>query len=327
MPRYFLGADLGGSKTHVLIADEAGRALGFGRAGPGNHESVGYAGLTAAVRAAAGQALAQAGLRLEHITAAGLGIGGYDWPSQLADHRAALAEAGLTMPLEIVNDAVAGLLAGARAGWGLGLVAGTSCNCWGRDPQGRLGRMIGMGAHVGEYGGAAELVRYAVHAVARAWTRRGPETRLAEVFVAHTQAADVADFLERFSVGALPVTPAAAPLVIEAARAGDAVAAECVAWAGRGLADLALGVVRQLELQASSFEVVLIGSLFQAGEVLLAPLSAALAGGAPGARLVPLEAPPVIGGVVLALQRAGLATGAARERLLETTPILPLSQL
>jgi N-acetylglucosamine kinase-like BadF-type ATPase len=180
---------------------------------------------------------------------------------------------------------------------------------------------------VGEYGGAAELVRYAVHAVARAWTRRGPETRLTELFVAHTQAADVADFLEGFSVGTLSVTAAAAPLVVEAARAGDAVAAGCVAWAGRELADLALGVVRQLELQASAFEVVLIGGLFRAGPLLIGPLHTALTAEAPGARLTPLSAPPVIGGVVLAMQQVGRPTEAARERLLETTPTLPPPQL
>ncbi|MBL8057289.1 MAG: hypothetical protein JNK29_11350 [Anaerolineales bacterium] len=322
MSAYFLGADLGGSKTHVLIADEAGQALGFGQAPAGNHETVGYAGLTAAVRAAAGQALAQAGLRLDQITAAGLGIGGYDWPSELADHQAALAAAGLTMPLEVVNDAVAGLLAGARHGWGLGLVAGTSCNCWGRDPHGRLGRMIGMGARVGEYGGASELVRRAVQAVARAWTRRGPATRLADVFVAHTGAADVADFLERFSVGALEVGPEAAPRVVAAAAEGDRVAAECVAWAGQGLADLALGVARQLDLPTQAFEVVLIGSLVRAGPLLIDPLRAALTAEAPGAQLTALNAPPVLGGVVLALQVAGRPTVAARERLAATTPAL-----
>ena len=34
------------SKSHALVADETGRVLGFGSAGAGNHEVVGYEGLT-----------------------------------------------------------------------------------------------------------------------------------------------------------------------------------------------------------------------------------------------------------------------------------------
>ena len=43
--RYFLGADLGATKTHTLIVDENGNMLGFGESGPGNHETVGYDGM------------------------------------------------------------------------------------------------------------------------------------------------------------------------------------------------------------------------------------------------------------------------------------------
>jgi hypothetical protein len=109
-------------------------------------------------------------------------------------------------------------------------------------------------------------------------------------------------------------------LVISQAAAGDQVAADCVAWAGRALADLALGVIRQLDLQAQVFETVLIGSLYQAGPLLIEPMRAALATEAPRARLVRLTAPPVVGGVVLAWQATGLETAAARERLTATVP-------
>src|SRR5947209_5874793 len=78
----FLGIDIGATKTDALVTDEAGRALGFGRAGPGNHQTVGYVGMAAAVREAAGRALAMAELPVGEIAGAGFGIAGYDWPSQ-----------------------------------------------------------------------------------------------------------------------------------------------------------------------------------------------------------------------------------------------------
>lgn len=42
--RYFLGIDVGSSKTHALIVDENGQCVGFGKAGGGNHQGVGYEG-------------------------------------------------------------------------------------------------------------------------------------------------------------------------------------------------------------------------------------------------------------------------------------------
>ena len=36
--QYFLGVDVGSSKSHSLIADETGQTCGFGAGSPGNWE-------------------------------------------------------------------------------------------------------------------------------------------------------------------------------------------------------------------------------------------------------------------------------------------------
>ena len=84
--KYFLGLDVGGTKTHALITDDQGNVMGFAEDGPGNHQIVGYQGLREILRAAVGQAQHSAGLKVEQIAGAGFGIGGFDWPSQLEDH-------------------------------------------------------------------------------------------------------------------------------------------------------------------------------------------------------------------------------------------------
>ena len=40
--KYFLGIDVGSSKTHALIVDETGQCVGFGKSSGGNHQGVGY---------------------------------------------------------------------------------------------------------------------------------------------------------------------------------------------------------------------------------------------------------------------------------------------
>jgi N-acetylglucosamine kinase-like BadF-type ATPase len=315
----YLGIDIGASKSHALVADERGRALGFGRGGPGNYETAGWAGFRATLAEITGAALAAAGLRPGDIAGTGLGVGGYDWPSEAPPMMEAIETLGLPGPVALVNDALIAVVAGASKGWGVAVVAGTSANCWGRDRQGRQGRMIGYGASMGEYAGALELVARAVQEVARAWTRRGPPTRLTEAFLALTGAGDEQALFEGLTLGRLGIPPSAAPRVFEVAAKGDAVAQGVVRWAGQELGSLAVGVIRQLDLAALPVEVVLAGSLFGVGRPLMAPLEEAVRAEAAEARFRRLAAPPVVGGVLLGMERAGVDYAVARERLLSST--------
>jgi N-acetylglucosamine kinase-like BadF-type ATPase len=186
--RYFLGADIGSTKTHALIADETGMVVGFGKGGPGNHEAVGYDGLAAALDSAVAQALAAAGLAKEQVAGAGFGVAGYDWPSEREPTLRAIGSLRLHAPVEAANDTILGLVAGAAEGWGVAVVSGTGCNCrgWDRSRQ-REGKVTGHGVWMGEAAGASELVSKTLQAIAQAWTRRGPSTQLTPAFLEHTR--------------------------------------------------------------------------------------------------------------------------------------------
>jgi N-acetylglucosamine kinase-like BadF-type ATPase len=332
LTQYFLGIDVGGSKTHALVADEEGRACGFGKAGPGNHEGVGYDGLSAAMQAATRQALAQAGIAPLQIAGAGFGLGGYDWVSELSPTLEAIRPLGIdNAAVEVVNDAMIGLVAGAQEGWGLAVVAGSGCNCWGRNRQHRYGNVTGMGFPMGEGAGAGELVGEAVRRVSRAWSRRGPATRLTEVFCELVGVKTAAELIEGLTQERFEIRGRAAPLIFKTAENGDAVACDVIRWAGESLADLAAGVARQLEIEQEQFEVVLVGSLFNGGNLLIEPMRAALLKAAPGATLVRLTTPPVIGGVLLGMEQCALPATRLRQQLIQTTQALltaetPLSQ-
>jgi N-acetylglucosamine kinase-like BadF-type ATPase len=313
MSDYFLGVDVGATKTHALLADATGRVVGFGEAGPGNPFHVGHDGLLRTVGAATDQALRSAGLGKARVRGAGFGIAGFNWPSEHANLSRALVGLGLDAPLTIVNDTIIGLLAGAPEGWGIGLVAGTHCNCRGRDRAGREGRVIGF--RMGEGAGAKGLVRQAVYAVARQATRRGPDTSLAGAFVSSVGARDVDDLIEGLTAERYALTGAAAPLVFAEAERGDGVALDLIRWAGHELGSLAVGVVRQLDLQSTPFDLVLIGSLFRGGPRLVGAVDDVVRPVALRARLVRLEAPAVVGGVLLAMGPDVPERGRIRETL------------
>ena len=322
MTRYFLGVDVGATKTHALMADEDGQVGGFGEAGPGNHEGVGYDGLAAVLQTATGQALACAGLSIDQIAGAGFGIGGYDWPSEREPMLRTIQTLGLKAPLEAVNDSIIGLLAGASEGWGIAVVAGTGCNCWGWDRDRRVGRVTGSGWWMGEAAGAGELVEEALRSVARDWSRRGSSTRLTQAFIEMIGARDAEDLLEGITQARYSLGADAAPLVFRVAAQGDAVARHVIEWAGRELGSLAVGVIRQLGLESLEFDVVLVGSLYDGGPLLIETMRQTVHTVAPGARLVRLTAPPVVGGVLLGMEQVGWNGRAVRERLIETTQIL-----
>jgi N-acetylglucosamine kinase-like BadF-type ATPase len=88
------------------------------------------------------------------------------------------------------------------------------------------------------------------------------------------------------------------------ARQGDAVAIDLIHWAGRELGELAKGVIRQLDFAALEFDVVLLGSMFNGGTMLIDPLRESIAELAPRARLLRLQTLPVVGAVLLGMEQA-----------------------
>ena len=200
----------------------------------------------------------------------------------------AIRTLGLTCPVEAVNDALIGLLAGAEAGWGVALISGTGNNCWGWDrARTRMGHVTGNGMMFGEYGGASDLVWKALCAVAAAWGRRGPATLLTELFMAQTGADSPERLLEGLSQDELSLGAEAAPLVFQAADAGDAVAAKCITWSGRELGSLAAGVIRQLGVEELEFEIVQVGSMHNGGWRIFEPMAETIHDGGPGRTFCP----------------------------------------
>ncbi|MBK9051409.1 MAG: hypothetical protein IPL78_10985 [Chloroflexi bacterium] len=316
--RYFLGVDVGATKSHALIADETGQALGLGTAGPGNWETVGWEQAGRVLHTIVNQACSAAAISPTQIAGAGFGLAGYDWPEDREPERQLIESLGLSAVYEFGNDTLVGLVAGAKAGWGVVVVAGTSNNCRGRTPDGREGRSIGSSSF-GEYAGGGELVAKALQSVALAWTRRAPATRLTEAFVQVTGATDAADLLAGLMRGRYHVSAHHAPLIFATAAAGDAVAQELITWAGQQLGDMANGVIRQLDLTEQAFEVVLAGSLYKGGPMLIDPMRQTIQSVAPKAELVRLDAPPVVGGVLLGMRLVDWDAAACREHLIATT--------
>ncbi len=322
--RYYLGADLGATKTHSLIVDETGAALGFGESGPGNHETVGYDGMYQSMHDGLEQALRALGLTKADITGAGFGVAGFDWPSEYENTAKTIDRLGLDAPCKFVNDAVPGLVAGSNEGWGVVVVSGTGSNCrgWDREHK-REGRVTGHGVMMGEGAGASELMFRCMQLVGYSWSKRGPKTALADALIEHIGAKDLEDLVRGYTMYEYHVGPDAAPIVFRVASEGDRVARDLIHWAGCELGEMANAVIRQLEFENLAFDVVMTGSMFEGGPMLIEPMSETIHKLASGARLVRLNVPPVIGAAMLGMEAGGLAiTKAIRKTMKETVMVV-----
>jgi N-acetylglucosamine kinase-like BadF-type ATPase len=314
--RYFLGIDVGSSKTHALIVDESGQCLGFGKSGGGNHQGRGYEVTTEAIRESFEQASKMAGLNAGQIAGAGFGIAGYDWPSELEAHLGCIQEAtGLTCPVEVVNDGVNGLMAGTTHGWGVNVTAGSGVNVRGRDQRGREGRIVGNGTYFGEYGGGIEIVGSALQEVSYAWIKRNPPTTLTQIFLTATGAKSEIDLMEGLSNGYYHLYPAIAIQIFEAAQAGDEAAQRVIRFSGQELGHLTVAVIRQLGLEAQAVEVVQSGSVFDGGALLSEPMREIILAAAPQAIIIRLDAPPVLGSLLLGMEAGGFDGYPIREKI------------
>src|SRR5688572_27942541 len=167
--KYFLGIDVGSSKTHALIVDETGRCIGFGRSSGGNHQGVGYDGLTAVLQESFTRAREMSGVKTADITGAGFGIAGYDFPSDREGHLQIISTLMLSCPVEVVNDGRNGLLARATRGIGVYVTAGSSNKFRGRWHRRQEGRIVANGLTLREYGGALEIMERGHHMVHCTW--------------------------------------------------------------------------------------------------------------------------------------------------------------
>jgi N-acetylglucosamine kinase-like BadF-type ATPase len=216
---------------------------------------------------------------------------------------------GLAGPRLLDNDSFIALRAGTSRPSGVVVIAGTGTVAAGRNRAGRTFRTLGLEPMYGDFGSATDVAEEAVHAVADAFTGRGPGTTLSELLPPLAGCASPVELLQALSRGRIGLPPAA-PLVLEQAAAGDPACRAIVGRAGTVLGQSAAVVACRLGMQAEAFELVMAGGLFRGGSRLLEQaLVDRVHRDAPLAVPTHLACQPVVGAVLQALELAGLPVG------------------
>jgi N-acetylglucosamine kinase-like BadF-type ATPase len=300
---HVLGLDVGGTKTIALLGDDDGRIVASAE-GPGaNLQAVGELELEKVLHTVMEDAAAQCDAVPAAIC---LGIAGVDREDEARTVRAIMRRIGYKSRVLVVNDALIGLVAGARDEPGIAINAGTGSIVYGRNAAFEAARAGGWGHMIGDEGSGYWIGRESLAAVMRASDGRGPETGLTAEVLAHFNVDHEPQLprivydreLPRASVAAL------GPIVQRVAEQGDAVALRILERAADELVLAARSVATRLEMRGDAFAFYLAGGVFRVVPWLAEELPRRLVEIAPRARAEILAAEPAVGAVWLALAEA-----------------------
>lgn len=301
MSALVMGIDGGGTHTRVQLADTGGALLGEGEAGTSNPLAQGLGAAQRELDRAMARAFDDARRPRERVAALCMGLGGADrGPEQ--QELAAWARANAAERVKVVNDAEIVLAAASSRDWGVALIAGTGSFAWGRNRAGETARAGGWGYLLGDEGSGFDLARQALHAITQAADGRGEPTGLMDSILTYWNLAAPQDLIQVYRSGATNADLARlAPIVLQTAEAGDAVAQRLVAEAAQALARSVSAVSRALNLDTAPFPLALTGGLALGSPMLRLQIVSAL--GQQGCRAAPVELvyKPVLGAVRLAL--------------------------
>jgi N-acetylglucosamine kinase-like BadF-type ATPase len=200
-------------------------------------------------------------------------------------------------------------LAGATGNQpGVVIIAGTGSIACGINARGRFARAGGWGPAMGDEGSGSYIGRRALESVVAAYDYRGEPTAMMDPILRHfgvSSAPELPPVIYDDPERALREIAQLSRLVVKAAQEGDPVAIGILHDAAIELARAVIAVIEQLRMENESFQVAYVGGVFEAGELVLAPLREEILKAAPNARIEPPLDPPVIGAAKMAMALRG----------------------
>ncbi len=224
---------------------------------------------------------------------------------------------GLAEKLVIVTDARGALRAGTDDGIGVAVICGSGSNMFAIGPSGRVAAYPALGETAGDWGGGGSVGPAGLAAAVRGRDGRGPRTNLEHLVPAFFGLARPLDVTHALYRGRLDDTRLRelAPVVFEAATAGDPVARSIVDRQADEIVAMAVAALRRVRGLRAALPVVLAGGIFKATDPAFHErIRIGLAGAAPRAEIRRLTVPPVLGSALLGLDELGLGAAAARLR-------------
>ncbi|GAB3124025.1 BadF/BadG/BcrA/BcrD ATPase family protein [Glaciibacter psychrotolerans] len=289
-----VGIDIGGTKTHVRVVDEAEETIIADFVVATLSWQYDHT-LIHPLSAVALIALFESYLSDQSATSLVVGAHGCDSPQQISDFTDVLREV-FSGSLAVYNDAE---LLGPAAGesQAIALIAGTGSIAIGRDEFGGVVSVGGHGWMLSDPGSAPALARESVVAILRRFDRGEKTDVLGELFQAQLGVTSIPALSYEFTRRATMQSWASlAPVVFEAADAGSHDAVDVI---DRGAAELAAAVQTVLDRGAVATAVIAAGGVVTNQPMLEHSIRRHVQAVAPSLSVEVLRTAPVAGAITL----------------------------
>ena len=266
----YLGVDGGGTKTHIVLIDDAKNVVCEGFSGASNPLRVGVETAVSNIIKALDATCDKAQLSRGDVVSTTLGLAGV----RRADLRQRVHERFRNLlgikKIEVVTDAEIALYGTTLGKAGVVVIAGTGSICYGKNENGKIATAGGWGPIAGDEGGGATIARRALQAIAKATDGRGKATKLSEAGIEYFRTSTPENLLIAIYAPQIDNARIAgfARYVAEVAQEGDQIAVEILKEAGFELGLSAYAVIKKLNLEKRKVPIGCVGSIFKAGRLL-----------------------------------------------------------
>jgi len=270
-----IGVDVGGTSAEGVVLDENGEEVARGTSSGAivtlQDPDSAAAAVTNTVRSAA----VDGEIRLPvSVLWAGLAGAGSQAARRIIEDK--LSGTGLADTVQVGTDVEAAFFDAFGSGPGVLLIAGTGSIAWGRNEEGRVGRVGGWGEHLGDEGSGFAIGRDALRALLRFEDGRGDPTSLKASVLEYLGLEKPRNIISWVSAATKGQVSALVPLVVREARDGDKVAKGILSLAVAELQSHVNGILRQLSPWAEVPVLALHGGLVASGGPLREPVSRSL---------------------------------------------------
>jgi glucosamine kinase len=271
MSDWFIGVDGGGTRTRAVVLNERGDEIARVE-GPAALADPNNPGAAAEAIGVVARSAAESAKRALPCSALWAGIAGVGREDVRRAVEAAVSGLGLARAARVGTDfeaAFSDVFSDAFGeGPGILLISGTGSAAFGRNEQGRGARVGGWGSLLGDEGSGYAIGLESLRRMARSEDGRGPTTSFSGLILAYLgleRADDLIAWAAQASKGEIAEL---APLVFEAARAGDAVAHELLTHAVEELSGHLVALRDKLGPWSEPPAVALAGGLLKPGGAL-----------------------------------------------------------
>jgi N-acetylglucosamine kinase-like BadF-type ATPase len=240
---FYLGFDAGGTKTDCALADET-QILARAQHGSIKPLRVTAVQAEANMRTLLAEISRQSGVDLKQVAVSCVGTAGVrlpqtkEWMQQIISRHAG-------GDILVCGDETTALDAAFPGEAGVLVIGGTGSNILGRTSQGETFNVGGWGPALGDEGSGYWIGHEALKAALRAHDFQQP-TMVLDRVMKFWSAATLGDIVNIATQTPSPDFSLLAPLVVECAEAGDAVALDILQWGGRVLGECATHAIRRL---------------------------------------------------------------------------------